>query len=382
MSQFVRITADPLIDDEFSAGYTGSLNTYIGSIGFAGSQGAYILQLNIDPTGFGGSIGYLGSNLSDVGILAGFVDENGFIGSVGWVSPGFLGSGGGGGGSGNGFTGSSGFAGSIGYTGSQGATGIGFTGSASTAAGFTGSIGFTGSQGAGFTGSAGSVGFVGSIGFTGSTGFTGSVGVGTTGFTGSIGFTGSSGFAGSQGTTGFVGSVGFVGSAGIGFVGSQGGQGISGTDGADGDQGDPGATGYVGSFGFTGSIGFTGSAGPSSLSASQTAIAIGNIYIGGLAQITGAGAGFDIYTPDSNTIEKVIVFGKGNSDGSTPTVAFVDEFYVLNGPPVSFTTPVATTVIGSPGARTYSNNAGHLHIAIASGSASWWIDVVIIRNHG
>ena len=87
MSQFVRITADPLIDDEFSAGYTGSLNTYIGSIGFAGSQGAYTLQLNIDPTGFGGSIGYLGSNLSDVGILAGFVDENGFIGSVGWINP-------------------------------------------------------------------------------------------------------------------------------------------------------------------------------------------------------------------------------------------------------------------------------------------------------
>jgi hypothetical protein len=109
MSRNVRITADPLINTEFPIGYTGSLNSYIGSIGFAGSRGAYTLNFDIDPTGFGGSIGYLGSNLSDVGILAGFIDENGFIGSVGWVAPGFLGSGGG---SGNGFTGSFGYTGS------------------------------------------------------------------------------------------------------------------------------------------------------------------------------------------------------------------------------------------------------------------------------
>ena len=91
--------------------------------------------------------------------------------------------------------------------------GLGYTGSASTAAGYTGSIGYTGSSGAGYTGS---------IGYTGSSGagYTGSAST-AVGYTGSIGYAGSAGLIGFVGSTG-AGYTGYVGSAGTGYVGSVG----------------------------------------------------------------------------------------------------------------------------------------------------------------
>ena len=93
-----------------------------------------------------------------------------------------------------------------------------------SAAGYSGSIGFTGS-----IGYSGSSGFNGSIGYSGSFGYTGSIGIGYTGSASTA-----AGYTGSQGTQG---DAGYTGSTGIGYSGSQGIIGYTGSPGTGGGSG-------------------------------------------------------------------------------------------------------------------------------------------------
>jgi len=72
------------------------------------------------------------------------------------------------------------------------------------------------------------------------------------------------------------------------------------------------------------------------------------------------------------------VSGKDASDGGSPSNAFID-IVVFQGQATLAPVAVSSTpTIGTPGARTYSNNTGSLKIAIATG-ATWYIDTRVIR---
>ncbi len=159
---------------------------------------------------------------------------------------------------GSGATGSTGSTGAAGITGAAGPTGPqGTTG----APGTNGTNGTTGVTGA--TGAAGPTGPQGENGTTGATGATGATG--TTGVTGAAGPTGPQGITGTAGSTGATGATGNDGAAGAtgvtGAAGPTGAQGITGTAGSTGETGVTGSTGITGATGNDGTASATGATG-------------------------------------------------------------------------------------------------------------------------
>lgn len=92
---------------------------------------------------------------------------------------------------------------------------------------------------------------------------------------------------------------------------------------------------------------------------------------------SGAALGFEILQPLPNVMYEVTVFGKDAS--GTPTNGFIDKLTVYGGVAATFTVLSSTTLVGAPGARTYSNSAGKLNLAVASG-ATWYIDLALTYN--
>jgi hypothetical protein len=115
------------------------------------------------------------------------------------------------------------------------------------------------------------------------------------------------------------------------------------------------------------------------LAAGETALAIGNTKLGAIAQVSGTNAGFNLFTPTLNLSYYLVIAGKNVADGSPPTVAFEDVI-VFNA--AAGWAPVvlsSSSVVGAPGARTYTNSTGSLHIATAGGAVTWRVDIDVTR---
>ncbi|MSV68089.1 MAG: hypothetical protein F2877_03325, partial [Actinobacteria bacterium] len=127
--------------------------------------------------------------------------------------------------------------------------------------GGSGDAGATGPQGAtGATGITGAAGPTGPQGITGNVGATGATGL--TGVTGAKGATGNDGAASATGATGVTGTTGATGTTGVtGAAGPTGPQGITGASGATGLTGATGVTGNDGAASATGATGVTGTTG-------------------------------------------------------------------------------------------------------------------------
>lgn len=116
--------------------------------------------------------------------------------------------------------------------------------------------------------------------------------------------------------------------------------------------------------------------------------AVGGMIISGNGQFNGnfGALGSDLWNPGTTpNIYKVTIVSKDTADGTIPNNAFMDEltcYVTVAGPPtVNFTVRTSWTIIGTPGARTYSNNNGALKLAIATGT-TWYVDLFIVKNHG
>lgn len=96
-----------------------------------------------------------------------------------------------------------------------------------------------------------------------------------------------------------------------------------------------------------------------------------------LRGLTGSGAGFDLFTPTQNATYYLILRGQDVASGA-PSNGFVDVLVLISNGTVTPTVISSTTVVGTPGARTYSNNAGKLKIAVASGT-TWYVDAMYFR---
>lgn len=106
----------------------------------------------------------------------------------------------------------------------------------------------------------------------------------------------------------------------------------------------------------------------------------GNTKTWGVAQQSGLGAGFNIFTPASDYGQYAItVSGKDAATGLAPSNAFVDKI-TLNALAGTFSVATAwsTNTVGSPGSRTYTNATGALRVAVASGT-TWYVDLFITK---
>jgi hypothetical protein len=109
-------------------------------------------------------------------------------------------------------------------------------------------------------------------------------------------------------------------------------------------------------------------------------ISLQNEVLNGATQVSGNNIGFDLFTPTANLTYRLLIAGKDVTDGNPPNNAFIDEV-VFNATGGGWTVPTpwhSQTVVGAPGARTYTNATGKLHIAIANG-ITWYIDIVSIK---
>lgn len=114
------------------------------------------------------------------------------------------------------------------------------------------------------------------------------------------------------------------------------------------------------------------------ITAGDAVTKVGTAHTGTIAQVSGINAGFDLFTPVANLTYHLLVAGKDAADGTGPSNAFLDEIVFNATAGYTVTTWHSGNVLGTPGARTYTNNAGKLHIAIANGS-TWYIDMMSIR---
>lgn len=105
-------------------------------------------------------------------------------------------------------------------------------------------------------------------------------------------------------------------------------------------------------------------------------IAFGETYYDGIFPVSGSSSGFNIYTPsNSNTAYFLIISGKN----SPSTRVFIDIISFFN---IGTWTPriiSSTTLLGSPGTRTYSNSGGALRIALSGGSMTYYINIAVMQ---
>lgn len=114
------------------------------------------------------------------------------------------------------------------------------------------------------------------------------------------------------------------------------------------------------------------------ITAGETALTIGTTHFGTIAQVSGIGAGFNLFAPTAGLNYRLVISGKDAADGAAPTNAFIDVLQ-LNGTLGWVPTVLSSTnTLGAPGARTYTNNAASLKIAVATG-ITWYVDVIVER---
>jgi hypothetical protein len=104
---------------------------------------------------------------------------------------------------------------------------------------------------------------------------------------------------------------------------------------------------------------------------------IGTTAVPPFAQLSGLSAGFDLFTPTQNATYYLIVRGQDAASGA-PSNGFVDVLLAYSTGTVVPTVITSTTFVGTPGARTYSNNSGALKIALANG-ITWYIDMITLK---
>lgn len=117
--------------------------------------------------------------------------------------------------------------------------------------------------------------------------------------------------------------------------------------------------------------------GPLTLDAAEAAVGIGTQTRGTLAQVSGIAAGFNLFTPTANATYHLVIRGQDAATGA-PTNAFVDVICITAIAGWAHAVVTSTTTAGTPGARTYSNNAGSLKIVVATGG-TWYIDIALTR---
>lgn len=97
-----------------------------------------------------------------------------------------------------------------------------------------------------------------------------------------------------------------------------------------------------------------------------------------IAQVSGLAAGFDTFTPTANVAYRLTVRGQDAASG-TPTNAWLDELTVVSySGTVTINVLHSSTLVGTPGARTWSNNAGALKLVVATGT-TWYLDIAFLR---
>lgn len=127
------------------------------------------------------------------------------------------------------------------------------------------------------------------------------------------------------------------------------------------------------------SAGDVGVVGQVQMRTGSSAWSSGTSVGGGLAQQSGGAVGFNILTPTADYGSYlVLVAGKDAATGGAPSNAWLDQV-VFNATSGWAPTAISsTTTLGSPGARTYSNATGTLHLAVASGT-TWYVDLFITK---
>lgn len=114
------------------------------------------------------------------------------------------------------------------------------------------------------------------------------------------------------------------------------------------------------------------------ITAGISALTIGTGKVGIPTQVSGSGAGFNLFTPVANLTYLLTIAGKDAADGNAPSNAFEDVVAVNATSGFTPLTVTSKDVLGTPGARTYSDSTGAFHIVIASGT-TWYIDVSSTR---
>jgi hypothetical protein len=110
----------------------------------------------------------------------------------------------------------------------------------------------------------------------------------------------------------------------------------------------------------------------------EAALTEGTATQGGLAQASGLGAGFNVFTPTANATYRLVIRGQDVASGAA-TNAWVDVVVIHAAAGWAPVTVTSTTTIGAPGARTYSNNAGAFKHVNATGGTTWYIDIALTR---
>jgi len=113
--------------------------------------------------------------------------------------------------------------------------------------------------------------------------------------------------------------------------------------------------------------------------AAGDSVKVGNVVYGGTNQQFGTGSGFNFFTPTGNgAAYYLIINGKDVADGTSPNNSFMDVMIFQNQASPVYNVITSTTTKGSPGARTYSTNAGSVRIAIANGT-NWYVDTAATK---
>jgi hypothetical protein len=96
-------------------------------------------------------------------------------------------------------------------------------------------------------------------------------------------------------------------------------------------------------------------------------------------QVSGVSVGFDIFTPLANLNYYLVVTGKDVANGAGATLGFVDTLSLCAVGVWAPAGVVQTNTLGAPGARTYTNVAGKLHVAMAGGGVTYYVDILAVR---
>jgi hypothetical protein len=92
--------------------------------------------------------------------------------------------------------------------------------------------------------------------------------------------------------------------------------------------------------------------------------------------VSGIAAGFDVFTPTTNATYHLVVRGQDAATGAA-TNAWVDVLVIHAATGWAPAVISSTTTVGTPGARTWSNNTGALKVVVATGT-TWYVDVSLV----
>lgn len=115
------------------------------------------------------------------------------------------------------------------------------------------------------------------------------------------------------------------------------------------------------------------------MAAAEDAAAFGTKTVGAFAQVNGGAIGFNVFTPTADVAYRLFVRGQDAASGA-PSNGWLDELTVVKyAGTVTINVLHSTTLVGAPGARTWSDDGGGaLKLVVANGT-TWYIDVVVIR---